>query len=79
LIDFNNKQQIYYEFLQETLQIIQPRTKSCLTANLKSASIDFVPCEATDINQKWEFGYKNMEALNNWASYGAKFRDNPFN
>lgn len=54
---------------------MNPLSKKCLTANLVNAKIDFNSCDVNDNNQKWEFGYKNMEALNNWEGYGIKFRD----
>lgn len=62
-------------FKQETSQIMNPRSEHCLSANFSSSTVDFVPCERSDINQKWNFGYKNIGALNNWHGFGVKIRN----
>ena len=50
-------------------------TKKCLAANLVNFTVELTPCNLNDLNQKWEFGYKNMEKLNQWETYGAEFRE----
>jgi hypothetical protein len=39
---------------------------------LSSFIVDFPTCNPNDKLQKWEIGYKNMKALNNWEEYGEK-------
>jgi polypeptide N-acetylgalactosaminyltransferase len=58
---------------QKTLQIAISNGKNCLSANFKTKKLDIAVCNPSDVNQKWNFGFKNLTALANWKTYGAKF------
>ena len=39
---------------------------NCLTANIVNKSISLSECNTKDESQKWQFGYVNQTAINNW-------------
>lgn len=39
---------------------------SCLTANVTDKSLFLSKCNSKDETQKWDFGYLNQSAMNDW-------------
>lgn len=39
---------------------------SCLTANVTDKSLSLSKCNSKDETQKWDFGYLNQSAMNDW-------------
>lgn len=72
---FKHDSEVIYKtiFLQETSQISNPRVNSsrCLTLMSESYSLTMKPCDPQDINQKWNWGEKNITALQSWESFGV--------
>lgn len=65
-----NKQLWYYNLT--THQIVNPFTKTCLTAVIPKKSLIMDSCNPDDKNQKWKWGSTNEGALQNWETYGDK-------
>lgn len=62
-----------WKFDLTTLQIISPlinQTK-CLSADITNKVITLVECHAEDKSQKWNWGHKNISALQNWQKFGV--------
>ncbi|CRK96601.1 CLUMA_CG009999, isoform A [Clunio marinus] len=56
----------------ETYQIIKLKQDNpkCLTADVESRKIYLDNCDSEDIKQKWNWGEKNISALQNWETFG---------
>lgn len=39
---------------------------SCLTANVANKSLSLSKCNSKDETQRWNFGYVNQTAMNDW-------------
>lgn len=55
-----------------THQIVNPYSKTCLTAVTDEKSVFMKMCNPEDKNQKWKWGNTNENALRNWETYGEK-------
>lgn len=62
-----------WKFDLDTSQIINPLLKAtkCITLDLTSKKLFMSECDSTDINQKWNFGEKNLTALRSWETFGV--------
>lgn len=62
-----------WKFDIETSQLINPliNNTKCLTLNADKNQLFMVKCNSTEINQKWNFGEKNLTALRSWDNFGV--------
>lgn len=60
-----------WKFDLETAQIINPllNAKKCIT--LAGKKLLMSECDVEDVNQKWNFGEKNLTALRSWETFGV--------
>ena len=56
----------------KTHQIINFPHNNCITADLDIKKLISKECNETDVNQKWNMGYLNTTAIENWQTFGAK-------
>lgn len=63
----------YWKYDLETSQIINPLKNStkCMAINVNNEELYMTQCDSKDINQKWNFGEKNITALRNWETFGV--------
>jgi hypothetical protein len=60
-----------FGFLQTTHQIINP-PNDCLTSVLSKKTLLMKQCDASNRNQQWLWGFRNISALENWKTFGVK-------
>lgn len=67
----------FWKFDIQTLQISQPGANGtrCLTADIESLNVSLSPCDLRNANQKWNWGEKNISALNDWENFGVKLKE----
>lgn len=46
----------------------------CVVADGKAKTVFIANCNLDNNNQKWNFGYQNTSALNNWENVGVKIK-----
>lgn len=62
----------FWKFDISTSQIIQQhqnRTR-CLTIDITSYTLSMLDCDALNFNQMWNWGEKNLSALQSWDTFG---------
>lgn len=55
-----------YNFKDKMIIMGKDYGTDCMTADIRNRSIYESKCEKTNMNQKWEFGYVNLTALEHW-------------
>jgi hypothetical protein len=61
-----------FQYLPVEKQILHVISKRCLTADFEKKEVFVGPCDKSEINQKWNFGFQNSTALNDWVHSGLK-------
>jgi len=62
-----------WKFDLTTKQIINPLAgnERCLSLDVDTKTLSLEVCNADDLNQKWNWGEKNISALMSWATFGV--------
>lgn len=65
-----------WKFDLDTSQIINPlqNDEKCITLDTSNKKLFMSDCNTSDINQKWNFGEKNLTALGSWETFGADLK-----
>lgn len=64
--------QFSFFVIQNNNHIILENSKRCLDVDFDEKKVFVSKCDVNRINQKWNFGYANATALDNWRLSGAK-------
>lgn len=59
----------FWKFDIATSQILQ-NNSMCLTFDAASTSLSMKTCDSEDSNQRWNWGEKNVSALQDWNNFG---------
>ena len=66
----------FWRYDLETSQLSQTKGNftKCLTLNTSNNVVSVEPCNSLEINQKWNWGEKNITALQHWETFGVDLK-----
>ena len=66
----------FWRYDLETSQLSQTKGNftKCITLNTSNNVVSVEPCNSIEINQMWNWGEKNITALQHWETFGVDLK-----